>query len=125
MKILNLLPLLVSAASAPALAAYPEKPVRLIVTFAAGGASDIVARVISEPLGHVAMLGIAPVLIMANPKSGPATLKDMGKSANFANFAKFGSGGPARLPKEVSDKLAKALADIVADPAIIKRHVTN
>ena len=284
---LLLIPLLL-AATAGALsahAAYPDKPVRLIVTFAAGGASDIVARTISEPLAkalgqpvvvdnkpgaggtigglevvrsapdgytlmlsnstplsigpftvpkqpydpakqftHVAMLGIAPVLIMANPKSGPATLKDLGKStnaansANSANFANFGSGGPgsighivgemakdamkinmthvpyrggapmttdliagtipigidvitayvpmmksgqikglavtsrtrsplapdvptvvelglpqllaenyfgvsgpAGLPKEVSDKLARALADIVADPAIIKR----
>ena len=33
----------------------------------------------------------------------------------------FGVSGPAGLPKEVSDKLARALADIVADPAIIKR----
>ena len=33
----------------------------------------------------------------------------------------FGVSGPAGLPKEVSDKLAKALAEIVADPAIVKR----
>jgi tripartite-type tricarboxylate transporter receptor subunit TctC len=33
----------------------------------------------------------------------------------------FGVSGPAGLPKEVTDKLAKALADIVADPAIVKR----
>ena len=33
-----------------AVAAWPEKPVRIVVTFASGGASDIVARVISEPL---------------------------------------------------------------------------
>ena len=259
-------------------AAWPDKPIRMVVTFAAGGASDIVARTISEPLAkalgqpvvvdnkpgaggtigglevvrapadgytlmlsnttpttigpfavpkqpydpvrqfsHIAMLGVAPVLIMANPKSGPASLKDLPKAAaapgfNFASggpgsighvvgeMAKgamkiqmthvpyrggapmttdlisgvvpvgidvitafvpmvkagqikalavttrtrspllpevptvvelglpqlvaenyFGVSGPAGLPKEVTDKLSKAVADIVSDPAIVKR----
>ena len=259
-------------------AAWPEKPIRIVVTFAAGGASDIVARVISEPLAkslgqtvivdnkpgaggtigglevvraapdgytlmlsnstptsigpftvpklpydpakqftHVAMLGVAPVLIMANPKSGPATLKDLPKAAAapgynvasggpgsighivgemtkgamkiqmthvpyrggapmttdliagvipvgidvitaFVPMVKagqikalavttrerspllpevpsvvelglpqlvaenyFGVSGPAGLPKEVTDKLAKVLADVIAQPAIVKR----
>jgi tripartite-type tricarboxylate transporter receptor subunit TctC len=262
----------------PAFAAWPEKPIRIVVTFAAGGASDIVARTISEPLAralgqpvivdnkpgaggtiggsevarspadgytlmlsnstptsigpftvpklpydpvkqftHVAMLGVAPVLIMANPKSGPASFKELPAAAaapgyNFASggpgsighivgeMAKdamkikmthvpyrggapmttdliagvipvgidvitafvpvvksgqvralavttrtrspllpevptvvelgwpqlvaenyFGVSGPAGLPKEVTDRLSKALADIVADPAIVKR----
>ena len=33
----------------------------------------------------------------------------------------FGVSGPAGLPKEVSDKLATALAAIVADPAVVRR----
>ena len=166
---------------------------------------------------HVAMLGVAPVLIMANPKSGPASFKELPAAAaapgyNFASggpgsighivgeMAKdamkikmthvpyrggapmttdliagviplgidvitafvpvvksgqvralavttrtrspllpdvptvvelgwpqlvaenyFGVSGPAGLPKEVTDRLSKALADIVADPAIVKR----
>jgi tripartite-type tricarboxylate transporter receptor subunit TctC len=157
---------LVGAANA-ALAAWPEKPVRIVVTFAAGGASDIVARTISEPLAralgqpvivdnkpgaggtiggnevaraapdgytlmlsnstplsigpftvprqpydpvrqftHVAMLGIAPVLLMANPKSGPASLKDLPKAAAAPGYA-FGSGGPGSIGHIVGE-MAKA-----------------
>ena len=34
----------------PALAAYPDKPIRLIVPFSAGGNADFVARVVAEPM---------------------------------------------------------------------------
>jgi tripartite-type tricarboxylate transporter receptor subunit TctC len=36
--------------SRPALAAYPDRPITLIVPFAPGGANDVVARVIQQPL---------------------------------------------------------------------------
>ena len=41
------LALAATSVAMPAVAAYPDKPVRIVVTFAAGGASDIVARTIS------------------------------------------------------------------------------
>ncbi len=154
----------------PAHAAYPDKPIRIVVTFAAGGASDIVARVIADPLGkalgttvivdnkpgaggtlggldvvrapadgytlmlsnstplsigpftvpkqpydpvkqftHVALLGVAPVLIMANPKTGPATLKDLPKAAAGDPAYSFGSGGPGSIGHIVGEMTKGAM----------------
>ena len=154
----------------PAHAAYPDKPIRIVVTFAAGGASDIVARVIADPLGkvlgttvivdnkpgaggtlggldvirapadgytlmlsnstplsigpftvpkqpydpvkqftHVALLGVAPVLIMANPKTGPATLKDLPKAAAADPAYSFGSGGPGSIGHIVGEMTKGAM----------------
>jgi len=161
----------VAALAMPLLAhaAWPEKPIRIVVTFASGGASDIVARVISEPLAkalgqtvivdnkpgaggtiggaevarsapdgytlmlsnstptsigpftvpklpydpvaqftHVSMLGVAPVLLMANPKTGPATLKDLPKAAAAPGYT-FGSGGPGSIGHIVGEMTKSAM----------------
>ena len=165
----SILGLSLLAAGLSAQAAWPEKPVRMVVTFAAGGASDIVARVVAEPLGkllgqpvvvdnkpgaggtigglevvraapdgytlmlsnstptsigpftvpkppydpvkqftHVAMLGVAPVLIMANPKTGPASLKELPKAAAAPGYT-FGSGGPGSIGHIVGEMAKTAM----------------
>ncbi len=147
-----------AALALPALAAWPDKVVKIVVTFPPGGSSDVVARIMAEQLStklgqavvvdnkpgaggtigglavtqasadgytlmlsnttpialgpfaldklpydpvqgfsHVAYLGSAPLVVMANAQSGLKTLADLEARARKDGRLDFGSGGPGSV----------------------------
>ena len=154
----------------PAFADWPEKPIKIVVTFAAGGASDIVARVMADQLSkklgqsvvvenrpgaggsvgglavtqaapdgytlmlsnstpismgpfalekqpydpvagftHIALIGSAPCVVMANPQAPIKTLPDLEAQARKAGRLDFGSGGPASIGHIYGELMKKTM----------------
>ena len=53
-------------------ASYPEKPVRLIVPIAAGGQTDVVARLLQQTIDRKKLLP-QPIVVVNNAAAGGAT----------------------------------------------------
>lgn len=80
------LAVLLSVWSLAALAqTWPERPIRVVVPFSAGGSVDVIARVIADKVG--AALGELIALAKAQPKK--------------LNFASFGAGSSSHLAAEL------------------------
>lgn len=87
--------MLVLASTLPALAEYPEKPVTLIIGYAAGGGTDTIARVVademSKSLGQPITAvnkpgaggGIAAMQVMRSPADGYTVLLDPSSSISL------------------------------------------
>lgn len=103
LAVLVMIVVAVSSASAQSPASYPERPIRMIIPFAPGGASDFVARIIqaklSEALGKQVLMdnrsGAAgnvgvEVVARATPDGYTALLGNVGTMAiNPSVFPKF------------------------------------
>ncbi len=110
---------------AQAQSAYPDRPIRLIVAFVAGGASDTMARLISNDLAEV--LG-QPVVVENRPGGGGyiawnhvASAPPDGYTIMFAENALAISQALYKRTKSPFDPLAQyeAIAGIAASPSAL------
>lgn len=100
--------LLVGAAAA----AYPEKPIRMIVPYAPGGSTDIAARIVADGLSK--NLGV-PVVIQNQPgASGNVGAATVARSAADGYTLLFTGSGIASVPstKDVQFDLRKDLQPV-------------
>jgi tripartite-type tricarboxylate transporter receptor subunit TctC len=94
---------LVSLLPRAAFAAYPDKPIRLICPFAAGGNADLVARIVGE--GMAASLGQAIVVENRTGAGGGIGAGAVASSAPDGYTLLTGSNGPLTVNPFVQAKL--------------------
>ena len=86
-----------------ALAAYPDRPIRLIVPFAAGGNADIVGRLVGEQMSHA--LGQPVVVENRGGAGGGIGAEFVARSTPDGYTLFVGSNGPLTVNPFVQAKL--------------------
>lgn len=96
------LPLLAAIRPAAA-AAFPERPLRLVVPYAAGGNSDAVARIIAQPMSEI--LG-QPVIVENRPGAGGSVASlQIARSRADGYTLMIGSNGPMTVNPAIQPNL--------------------
>ena len=99
---LFLLPVFTIACSAAFAQAYPNKVVKLQVPFAPGGTTDIIGRVIAEPLGKA--LGQSVVVENKAGGGGVVGANEIAKAHPTATYWAWPRCRPQRLTRRLTRK---------------------
>lgn len=117
---------LLAAAAAPAMAqkAYPDRPIRLIVPFAAGSATDSSARIFSVQMAS--QIGQQIIVDNRAGAGGAIGMQALVKSAPDGYTISYAGAGPlaisrsltANLPYDV-DKEVQAISQAISSPLLL------
>jgi len=109
-------------AACPSIAAaqanYPEKPLQLIVPFPAGGASDVVGRIVAGELE--ARLG-KPVIVINRPGGGTTIAAKEVAIAAPDGYTLFSSSNSTFTLQNAVNENVPTLEEAIASPSVIER----
>ena len=111
--LLGLLCLVAQAAPSSA-AVYPNRPVRWLIGFAAGGPVDIVARIMSQWLSD----HLGQHFVVENRTGSGGSMPEVPAIA-VPGFELVGISAPKGTPSEIVDILNKAVGEALKDPKLV------